>query len=73
MRNYEGSEAHFLLQKKTHSQKTFPVVPDQAVVAWSYLKRTSLYANKQLRDGGPTSTESLGAQEVDIFFYELYI
>ena len=31
MRNYEGSETHFLLQKITHSQKTIPVVPDQAV------------------------------------------
>jgi hypothetical protein len=31
MRNNEDSEGHFLLQKKTHSQKTFPVVPDQAV------------------------------------------
>jgi hypothetical protein len=31
MRNNEDSDTYFLVSKKTHSQKSFPVVPDQAV------------------------------------------
>ena len=31
MRNSQGSDTHFLWQKKTHSEKAFPLLPDQAV------------------------------------------